>query len=370
MYTKEELSSMKYGELLKILKNLGIKGGRQKKSIKLGYNLHIPYASYVDKNKLLAALQTSQSQHDEITISKSTKMFSIHYSYHLMIENVEGNITSDILCSESEIHPHPFLQVSPNSENEPFLQGSPNPENKERHMLSNPNRRRTRTFIISKIKEDISDSDCLEENERKRSREEKSLLEVSAVEESLLNISGCLSRSSTFIFEDDLPNDSLTTSLDVKCSLDSPSTSTSTSTMDNDLSCKEIQTAEDIEGMESGKLSSSPVNNSRNRRTIRRSLRGQLLVSKIYSQESAAPSLSVPIIENSTAELSEGNGTYEQQSSLPFEPKFSVPKSFDFSKNTSTGRVYNNNYLRINSTCTGIFAEVKGFWNGKFWLKR
>ncbi|RXG54647.1 hypothetical protein Avbf_14065 [Armadillidium vulgare] len=30
MYTKEELSSMKYGELLKILKNLGIKGGRQK----------------------------------------------------------------------------------------------------------------------------------------------------------------------------------------------------------------------------------------------------------------------------------------------------------------------------------------------------
>ncbi|RXG54648.1 hypothetical protein Avbf_14064 [Armadillidium vulgare] len=128
-----------------------------------------------------------------------------------------------------------FLQVSPNSENEPFLQGSPNPENKERHMLSNPNRRRTRTFIISKIKEDISDSDCLEENERKRSREEKSLLEVSAVEESLLNISGCLSRSSTFIFEDDLPNDSLTTSLDVKCSLDSPSTSTSTSTstMDN-----------------------------------------------------------------------------------------------------------------------------------------
>ncbi|RXG71850.1 hypothetical protein Avbf_13316 [Armadillidium vulgare] len=339
MYTKEELSSMKYGELLKILKNLGIKGGRQKTGKVI---------------ELILQKQSAEPKTDEKSTPSSKS--------NTQIENVEGNITSDILCSESEIHPHPFLQVSPNSENEPFLQGSPNPENKERHMLSNPNRRRTRTFIISKIKEDISDSDCLEENERKRSREEKSLLEVSAVEESLLNISGCLSRSSTFIFEDDLPNDSLTTSLDVKCSLDSPSTSTSTSTstMDNvkgqdknndqdnlpysnvDLSCKEIQTAEDIEGMESGKLSSSPVNNSRNRRTIRRSLRGQLLVSKIYSQESAAPSLSVPIIENSTAELSEGNGTYEQQSSLPFEPKFSVPKSFDFSKNTSTAQKGSN----------------------------
>ncbi|KAB7505744.1 hypothetical protein Anas_08624 [Armadillidium nasatum] len=218
-------------------------------------------------------------------------------------------------------------------------------------MLSNPNRRRTRTFIISKIKEDTSDSDCLEEKERKRSREEKSLLEVSAVEESLLNISGCLSRSSTFIFEDDLPNDSLTTSLDtvhLTSTMDNVKGQDKNNEQDNlpysnvDLSCKEIQTAEDIEGMESGKLSSLPVNNSRNRRTIRRSLRGQLLESKIYSQESVAPSLQVPIIENSAAELSEGNGTYEQQSSLPFEPKFSVPKSFNFSKDTNTAQKGSN----------------------------